>query len=682
MRRGVVFVVALLATAGGVMAAYFGARHYGENRIRETMNTVVAGTATVANLQYGAIAFDPLARRASVQDVAVSWQNADLTIGRVVFSDVDFGAFDPEHGRVELHAVTDGGFFNSLVGWIAQCGTLQGFVSRDGPWATVKYNLLIEYDYEANSRSLTIRKLEWSAPEWGDLAVTLDVTHLPEPLRLPDLAKTGSLGGPITVLKALLAQLPDLEPTLIRAATLTYRDHGAINRIIDGMAESVADGDPQVYFLDRRDALKRKIADGKAAAWDQPLLDVLLGKADVDLSVAPQSPVPLARVLRLPQDAAATTGALALKMATAGTRDLGHFAITEKEERALRARPFIEAGDFGLTEPDLPNKFVALSSFQKAVTIAPDDPRAVEGVGHAVAVLIGEARKREEAGAFYGEDGAVPLYQKIIQRVPDSAAAKAAFAAVPQHLAAAALAYAEMTDGAESAYALLRGATSMNAADPAVLAAADRVADRLVEQGDRRADEGAYLDESSRLGALTYYGDALALMPGKASALRALDTAASRLRVDVAQRVSVGDQAVAADTVAAIKRQWPELPGKDDLAAQFVALLTPPRSTAVFVYNWSDYIGEFTNQRFTEKTGISVRYDVFDSNETLEAKLMGGNTGYDVVVPSGVFLGRQIPAGVFRKLDKSKLPNLANLDPALMAASSAFDPDHAYAPQK
>jgi putrescine transport system substrate-binding protein len=98
----------------------------------------------------------------------------------------------------------------------------------------------------------------------------------------------------------------------------------------------------------------------------------------------------------------------------------------------------------------------------------------------------------------------------------------------------------------------------------------------------------------------------------------------------------------------------------------------------VNVYNWSDYIGEHTNENFTKATGTAVTYDVFDSNETLEAKLLAGNTGYDVVVPSGAFLGRQIQAGVFQKLDKSKLPNIANIDPNIMKASEAFDPGHEY----
>jgi len=101
-------------------------------------------------------------------------------------------------------------------------------------------------------------------------------------------------------------------------------------------------------------------------------------------------------------------------------------------------------------------------------------------------------------------------------------------------------------------------------------------------------------------------------------------------------------------------------------------------SGKVNVYNWSDYIGEHTNEDFTKATGIAVQYDVFDSNETLEAKLLAGNTGYDVVVPSGAFLGRQIQAGVFQKLDKSKLPNLSNIDPVLLKATEAFDPGHDY----
>src|SRR5262245_9708241 len=78
----------------------------------------------------------------------------------------------------------------------------------------------------------------------------------------------------------------------------------------------------------------------------------------------------------------------------------------------------------------------------------------------------------------------------------------------------------------------------------------------------------------------------------------------------------------------------------------------------VNVYNWSDYIDPTTLEDFTKETGIKVVYDTFDANEVLETKLLAGKSGYDVVVPSASFLQRQIQAGVFRKLDKSKLPNL------------------------
>jgi putrescine transport system substrate-binding protein len=92
------------------------------------------------------------------------------------------------------------------------------------------------------------------------------------------------------------------------------------------------------------------------------------------------------------------------------------------------------------------------------------------------------------------------------------------------------------------------------------------------------------------------------------------------------------------------------------------------------VYNWSDYIEPEVLTQFTAETGIRVNYDVFDSNEVLETKLLTGNSGYDVVVPSAYFLERQIQAGVFRKLDRSKLPNLANMDPELQQRVAAHDP--------
>ena len=77
----------------------------------------------------------------------------------------------------------------------------------------------------------------------------------------------------------------------------------------------------------------------------------------------------------------------------------------------------------------------------------------------------------------------------------------------------------------------------------------------------------------------------------------------------------------------------------------------------VRVYNWSDYIDEALLEKFEAETGIELVYDVFDSNELLETKMLAGGSGYDVVVPSGTFLQRQIMAGAFQKLDMSKLPN-------------------------
>ncbi|WP_296232570.1 polyamine ABC transporter substrate-binding protein [Pseudomonas sp. UBA4617] len=99
----------------------------------------------------------------------------------------------------------------------------------------------------------------------------------------------------------------------------------------------------------------------------------------------------------------------------------------------------------------------------------------------------------------------------------------------------------------------------------------------------------------------------------------------------------------------------------------------------VHFYNWSDYIGPTTLADFEKATGIKPVQDVFDSNETLEGKLLAGNTGYDVVVPSNHFLGKQIKAGAFQKLDKSLLPNYANLDPALMKRLEKNDPGNQYA---
>ena len=97
------------------------------------------------------------------------------------------------------------------------------------------------------------------------------------------------------------------------------------------------------------------------------------------------------------------------------------------------------------------------------------------------------------------------------------------------------------------------------------------------------------------------------------------------------------------------------------------------------VYNWSDYIAPDTIANFEKESGIKVVYDVFDSNETLEAKLLAGKSGYDIVVPSNSFLAKQIKAGVYQELDKSKLSNYGNLNKSLLKAVSVSDPDNKHA---
>jgi putrescine transport system substrate-binding protein len=96
------------------------------------------------------------------------------------------------------------------------------------------------------------------------------------------------------------------------------------------------------------------------------------------------------------------------------------------------------------------------------------------------------------------------------------------------------------------------------------------------------------------------------------------------------------------------------------------------------VYNWSDYIDPTVVPAFEKEFGIKVNYDVFDSNEVVETKLLSGKTGYDVVVPSASFMQRQIQAGVFQRLDKSLLPNLKNLDPEITHKIEVMDPGNQY----
>jgi putrescine transport system substrate-binding protein len=96
------------------------------------------------------------------------------------------------------------------------------------------------------------------------------------------------------------------------------------------------------------------------------------------------------------------------------------------------------------------------------------------------------------------------------------------------------------------------------------------------------------------------------------------------------------------------------------------------------LYIWSDYLAADTLSNFEKQTGIKVHVAYFDTNETLETKLLAGSSGYDVVVPTASYFERQIKAGVYLTLDKSKLPNLKNMDPQLMAKVALHDPDNAH----
>src|ERR1700742_3092987 len=122
---------------------------------------------------------------------------------------------------------------------------------------------------------------------------------------------------------------------------------------------------------------------------------------------------------------------------------------------------------------------------------------------------------------------------------------------------------------------------------------------------------------------------------------------------------------------AGIQRRVPAFAGTSVMALVLAGALlgglasAPAAERVVNFYNWSDYIAPKVMEDFTKETGIKARYDTFDSKAALEAKLLAGNSGYDVVVPTAYFLARQIEAGIFLKLDKAKLPNLVNAWPEI-----------------
>lgn len=108
----------------------------------------------------------------------------------------------------------------------------------------------------------------------------------------------------------------------------------------------------------------------------------------------------------------------------------------------------------------------------------------------------------------------------------------------------------------------------------------------------------------------------------------------------------------------------------------FMASAASAQDGSINVFNWSDYITPEALSLFTERTGIAVNYDVYDSNDTLEARMLAGSSGFDVVVPTSDYMQRQIAAGVYQPLNKDLLPNLVHMDPSLMEDVAAFDPDN------
>jgi putrescine transport system substrate-binding protein len=141
---------------------------------------------------------------------------------------------------------------------------------------------------------------------------------------------------------------------------------------------------------------------------------------------------------------------------------------------------------------------------------------------------------------------------------------------------------------------------------------------------------------------------------------------AKLLRLSVAATVAI--------LLAACSKKEPPPAAEAAPAAPAPAAVVTDPEKVLNVYNWSDYIEASVVPEFEKETGIKVNYDVFDSNEVLETKLLAGRTGYDIVVPSASFLERQIKAGVFQKLDKSKLPNLKNVDESIAARIAKHDP--------
>ncbi len=145
----------------------------------------------------------------------------------------------------------------------------------------------------------------------------------------------------------------------------------------------------------------------------------------------------------------------------------------------------------------------------------------------------------------------------------------------------------------------------------------------------------------------------------------------------------IGAFALSAIILAACgKKEEAPAPAPAPVAAAPAAAPAPPAEPAeekvLNIYNWPDYIPEGMIATFEKETGIKVNYDTFETNEALHAKLVAGNSGYDIVVPGTVFAKPQIEGGLLQPLDKSSIPNLANLDPAIMKTLNKADPDNKY----
>ncbi len=126
------------------------------------------------------------------------------------------------------------------------------------------------------------------------------------------------------------------------------------------------------------------------------------------------------------------------------------------------------------------------------------------------------------------------------------------------------------------------------------------------------------------------------------------------------------------------KKEEPPAPTAAPVAVASAPAPEPEEEKVVNIYNWADYIPEGMAAAFEAETGIKVNYDTFETNEALHAKLVAGNSGYDIVVPGSVFAKPQLEGGLLQPLDKDKIPNLANLDPAIMATLSKADPDNKF----